>query len=59
MEFPSLFSKNTVPERLSPESNKVWNQGDFKNSNFSALQVKSEQFGSPAGAALKNPKISL
>ena len=32
---PSLFYKHTVPERLSSQSNKIWNQWDFKNSNFS------------------------
>ena len=32
-----LSNKPTVPERLSSQFNKTWNQGDFKSSNFPTL----------------------
>ena len=30
--------KHTVPERISSQFNKIWNQGDFKNLNFPTLK---------------------
>ena len=56
---PSLFFKHTVNERLSPQPDKIWNYGDFKNPNVPALQWIGKKFEVQPRFISKKPNFPL
>ena len=53
-----LFYQHIMPERLSSQSNKIWNQRDLKNPKFSTL-VNREKFVSVAKTYIQKIQFSI
>ena len=52
-----LSHAHTVPERVSSQPNKIWQQGDFKNSDFPTLYWIGKNLEVQHRLILKNPNF--